>query len=348
MVDWPRSAMSISTQSSTVRAIGPIVSSVRESGNTPRLSIRPSLVLNPTMPQKLAGARIEPPVSLPIAQGARPAATATAAPDEDPPAMRGVTGSRGFLGVPKCGLSPRRRESEFREIGFPQRHETGRGQVCDDRRVVLLRRRFGEQRRPGGGALARHVDKVLPGDWHAVERPCRASLTVTLPACRRFRESPLAGDENERWISAIALDAIEEEFRNLDRVEPAFGDEPSDRRGGALFQVVDHVAISLRPSDRIAARAGKRQGAWPGNGASGRRPRRSSNRGRRPIRDPLVIHLQKKPDLNCRRRRRSCEPWAHSSFWRLLSHLARRPSPPTRFRRAARRSLRPIRSAARP
>src|ERR1700679_467375 len=62
-------------------AIGRIVSSVRESGNTPCLSIRPSLVLNPTMPQKLDGARIEPPVSLPMAQGARPPDTAPAAHD---------------------------------------------------------------------------------------------------------------------------------------------------------------------------------------------------------------------------------------------------------------------------
>src|SRR6185437_6007712 len=87
-------------------AIGQIVSSVRESGKTPVLSIRPSLVLNPTMPQKPAGARIEPPVSEPMAQGARPPATATAAPDDEPPAMRGVTESRGFLGVPRCGLRP--------------------------------------------------------------------------------------------------------------------------------------------------------------------------------------------------------------------------------------------------
>ena len=115
----PRSAMSISAQSSTVRAMGPIVSRVRESGNTPRLSIRPSLVLNPTMPQKPAGARIEPPVSLPIAQGARPPATATAAPDEDPPAMRGVTGSRGFLGVPKCGLSPRAEKANSERLVLP-------------------------------------------------------------------------------------------------------------------------------------------------------------------------------------------------------------------------------------
>src|SRR5271154_5282193 len=39
-------------------------------------------------------------------QGARPAATATADPEEEPPEMRGVVGSRGLMGLPKCLLSP--------------------------------------------------------------------------------------------------------------------------------------------------------------------------------------------------------------------------------------------------
>src|SRR4029077_6334808 len=95
------------------------VSSVRDSGNTPCLSMRPSLVLNPTMPQKLAGARIDPPVSLPIAQGARPPATATAAPDEEPPATRGVAGSRGFLGVPKCGMRPSGEKANSERLVLP-------------------------------------------------------------------------------------------------------------------------------------------------------------------------------------------------------------------------------------
>jgi hypothetical protein len=214
-----------------VCASGPIVSSVRESGKTPCLSIRPSLVLNPTMPQKPAGARIEPPVSLPIAQGARPPATATAAPDEDPPATRGVVGS----GIPRRAemrIEPQRREGEFREIGLAQSHHAGRGQVRDDRRVVLFRQRVGIERRSCGGALARHVDKVLPRDGDAIERPCRASFAVTLAARLRLLQGSLARDENERRIVAIALDAAQKEFRNLDRVEPASRDEAPDFRGG--------------------------------------------------------------------------------------------------------------------
>ena len=39
----------------------------------------------PTMPQKAAGWRIEPPVSVPVAAGAARAATAAADPPDEPP-----------------------------------------------------------------------------------------------------------------------------------------------------------------------------------------------------------------------------------------------------------------------
>ena len=44
----------------------------------------------PTMPQKAAGWRIEPPVSVPIAPGQRRAATAAAEPPELPPGTSGL------------------------------------------------------------------------------------------------------------------------------------------------------------------------------------------------------------------------------------------------------------------
>jgi hypothetical protein len=46
------------------------------------------------MPQSEAGWRIEPPVSVPIAQGASPAATAAAEPPLEPPGTR--CGSQGL------------------------------------------------------------------------------------------------------------------------------------------------------------------------------------------------------------------------------------------------------------
>ena len=57
----------------------------------------------PTMPQKPAGWRMEPPVSEPSAAIAIPAATAAADPPEDPPGTR--DGSRGFFVAPNAEYS---------------------------------------------------------------------------------------------------------------------------------------------------------------------------------------------------------------------------------------------------
>ena len=50
------------------------------------------------MPQKLAGMRTDPPVSVPIAKSTRPPATAAADPLDEPPGTR--PGALGLVGVP--------------------------------------------------------------------------------------------------------------------------------------------------------------------------------------------------------------------------------------------------------
>ena len=82
------------------------MSSVLESGSTPWVLMRPTVVLRPTMPHHAAGRRTEPPVSVPMAAGARPAATATPEPLDDPPGVRCTAGSHGLRGVPMCVLVP--------------------------------------------------------------------------------------------------------------------------------------------------------------------------------------------------------------------------------------------------
>src|SRR6478609_10858933 len=64
------------------------------------------VVFKPTMPQRLAGARTEPPVSLPIAAGARAAPTATPEPLLDPAGARCTSRSQGFHGVPIVRFVP--------------------------------------------------------------------------------------------------------------------------------------------------------------------------------------------------------------------------------------------------
>ncbi len=55
------------------------------------------------MPHSAAGWRIEPPVSVPSAHGARPAATAAALPPEEPPGTRAR--SQGLRTGPKAEFS---------------------------------------------------------------------------------------------------------------------------------------------------------------------------------------------------------------------------------------------------
>ncbi len=57
----------------------------------------------PTIPQRAAGWRMEPPVSVPIAHGARPAATAAAEPPLEPPGTR--VRSHGLATGPKPEFS---------------------------------------------------------------------------------------------------------------------------------------------------------------------------------------------------------------------------------------------------
>src|SRR5437773_4489860 len=86
--------------------MGPGVSSVVESGSTPKVLMRPTVTFRPTMPHHEAGSRTDPPVSVPIAAGASPAATATPEPLDEPPGVRCTFGSHGLRGVPMWVFVP--------------------------------------------------------------------------------------------------------------------------------------------------------------------------------------------------------------------------------------------------
>ena len=88
----------------TVAAIGPTVSRLGASGQTPSSGTRPYVVLSPAVPQQAEGTLIDPPVSDPSATSASPVATATAEPLDDPPGIRPA--SSGLEGVPNHGLVP--------------------------------------------------------------------------------------------------------------------------------------------------------------------------------------------------------------------------------------------------
>ena len=71
--------------SSTVRAIGPVLSSSQSSGAMPAVLTRPRVGNTPTSALVAAGMRMELPVSVPLPNTAKLAATAVTTPPDDPP-----------------------------------------------------------------------------------------------------------------------------------------------------------------------------------------------------------------------------------------------------------------------
>src|SRR5699024_10517792 len=102
----PDRMASATAQQATEGASGPEESRLVDSGTMPWAGSRLAVGLNPVTPQNAAGVRTEPPVSVPNEMTDMSSATATPAPEEDPPAIRPVWRPHGQLGEPWCGLMP--------------------------------------------------------------------------------------------------------------------------------------------------------------------------------------------------------------------------------------------------
>jgi hypothetical protein len=89
--------------SATVRASGPLCTRCVQAFVAGQNGTRPKVPLKPTTPVRPAGIRIDPAPSPPCASGPRPAATAAAAPPEEPPGV--VEVSHGFTAVGATKLS---------------------------------------------------------------------------------------------------------------------------------------------------------------------------------------------------------------------------------------------------
>ena len=154
--------------SSTVAASGPAWSSDQLCGTMPPRPIRPKVGLSPTQPQRLAGIRIDPPVSEPSAPAQSPAATAAPEPPLDPPGTRPEVARiarRRRLHAPSVFVHPASCRSERR-----------RPRATARRRGVAHRR---VETRRDGPRLGRHVHGqivVLDGDRHAMKRPPPSAL----------------------------------------------------------------------------------------------------------------------------------------------------------------------------
>src|SRR4051812_2198760 len=95
-----------SAASCTVSANTDTQSRLRHAGTTPLVLSRPRVGLRPTKLLNDAGIRPEPAVSVPSAKLTKPADTATAEPELEPPGMR--SGSNGFSGTPYGERTPTR------------------------------------------------------------------------------------------------------------------------------------------------------------------------------------------------------------------------------------------------
>src|SRR6516165_9649036 len=91
-------------QSSTERAIGPILSIDQASAMQPLRLTRPNVGRSPVAPQARQGETMLPSVSLPMAKPTRPAAAAAAEPADEP--LEPVRGSHGLFVRPPNHRSP--------------------------------------------------------------------------------------------------------------------------------------------------------------------------------------------------------------------------------------------------
>ncbi|OAG65316.1 hypothetical protein BIM11_6232 [Burkholderia pseudomallei] len=87
-----------------MRAIGPAVSCVCDTGTIPSRLTRPSVGFRPTQPLIAAGDTIEPSVSVPTETATSPAATAAAEPELDPLVVR--SSAYGLRDSPPRALQP--------------------------------------------------------------------------------------------------------------------------------------------------------------------------------------------------------------------------------------------------
>src|SRR5258708_29944436 len=110
--------VSSSAASAIECAIGPTCESVGAAacGHT---GTRPNWALMPERPVRQHGRRIEPPPSVPSANGVMPAATEAAAPALDPPAV--LARFHGLRVMPVSGLSPTALQPNSLVVVLPMR-----------------------------------------------------------------------------------------------------------------------------------------------------------------------------------------------------------------------------------
>ena len=203
--DSPARASRSSAASRTERVIGPGASWLPLIGTMPPVGRRPTVGLSPTQPLRELGHVIEPSVSVPIARGARPPATAAPDPDEEPPALR--SSAQGLLVSPPTADQPLV-ECVERMLAHSERFVAPRTTSPAPRR----RATSGASRMTARPARA--SDPAVPG------RPTASmlSLTSTGTPCSGPRRCPAARSSSSRVACSRASGASARTARS--RVSP--------------------------------------------------------------------------------------------------------------------------------
>ena len=139
--------------------------------------MRPCVGRRPTSAQWLAGARTEPPVSLPSAKSHSRFDTADAEPDDEPPLMR--SGAAPLTGEPKCAFWPFIENASSSVIVLPTKRAPASSRRCTRRRGRRLDARHRQHERlAAAGRIAGDVEQVLDGEAEPGERAGRRVRTV--------------------------------------------------------------------------------------------------------------------------------------------------------------------------
>ena len=206
---------------------------------------RPIVVFRPVMPHQEAGSRTEPPVSVPIAHGARPAATATPEPLLDPPGVRCAAGPTGSTACRACELVPQPPIANSTVWVLPSTI-----MPCAIRRRASVAVRGGLAVAPDLGAAgddpALDLDQVLQRDRDAVQRTDRVAGADRLVGASRGEPGVVGIDLDEglqlRAPAPRCAPGTPRSTRSAKAAAPAVAATAAGR-GGARDRVVTWVRL---------------------------------------------------------------------------------------------------------
>ncbi len=196
----PASVWSTSAASATERVMGPSATK----GSVPAYAFgrmttgtRPNEAFMPNVPHHAAGIRMEPPASVPSANGTSPSATAAALPPDEPPAF--LVRSKGFLVGPKSGLSQVPRKPMTGLLVLPMT-------IAPSRSTRSTNTQRASMTVPASARTPPNVDGQ-PGlksnrSFIAVGTPCSGPSSTPSITSRWARRARSRASSNPRWTNA--------------------------------------------------------------------------------------------------------------------------------------------------